>query len=260
MISAGVLLPVTLTAAYFGGWAFTVLVLIAVLLAVREWDRLCGGSGQDTVTLAQAVVVTGAVVLAGYNAFAHAVELIGAGVVLVAVVALINRRQLLWPMLGVMYTAVPATACIYLRADAEIGRALIMWLFVVVWTTDMAAFFAGRALGGPRLAPRISPGKTWAGVLGGTAAAAIVGIVVAWVGGLTPGVGFALLGVVVAVVAQLGDLVESWIKRNFDVKHSGTLIPGHGGVLDRVDSLVFAAPTVAGVALLAQEGGGLVWR
>lgn len=259
VISAGVLLPVALGTAYLGGWPFAVFILIASLLAVREWDRLCGGSGNDTITLTHAVVVVGAVVLAGYNAFTDAVELIGAGAILVAVVALINRRRVLWPFIGVVYIAAPATACIYLRADAEIGRALIMWLFIVVWTTDVGAFLAGRAIGGPKLAPHISPGKTWAGVIGGIGAATIAGVVTAWVGGLAPSVVFALLGVALAIAAQLGDLAESWIKRNFHAKHSGTLIPGHGGVLDRVDGLVFAAPALAGVALLTQ-GGAQLWR
>ena len=259
VISAGVLLPVALGTAYLGGWPFAVFILIASLLAVREWDRLCGGSGNDTITLAHAVVVAGAVVLAGYNAFGDAVELIGAGAILVGVVALINRRRVLWPLIGVVYVAVPATACIYLRADAEIGRALIMWLFVVVWTTDAGAFIVGRAIGGPKLAPRISPGKTWAGMIGGIGAATIAGVVMAWAGGLVPSVVFAVLGVAVAIAAQLGDLAESWIKRNFHAKHSGTLIPGHGGVLDRVDGFVFAAPALAGVALMTQ-GSALLWR
>jgi phosphatidate cytidylyltransferase len=128
-----------------------------------------------------------------------------------------------------------------------------VWLLLVVWTTDIGAYFAGRSIGGPKLAPRISPGKTWAGLVGGMAAAGLVG------GLLTAlaGAGFWLaagLGALLAAVAQAGDLFESRLKRHAGVKDSGHLIPGHGGLLDRIDGLVFAAPTFALVVALMGQG------
>ena len=143
---------------------------------------------------------------------------------------------------------------LWLRGVPELGLALLVWLFVVVWTTDTAAYFAGRAIGGPRLAPAISPSKTWAGLCGGMLGAALTGALAAWLLGSGRLLQAAGLGALLAVVAQLGDLVESGSKRAAGVKDSGTLIPGHGGLLDRVDGLLFAAPVFAAMVWLATHG------
>jgi phosphatidate cytidylyltransferase len=142
--------------------------------------------------------------------------------------------------LGVVYLGLPALALLDLRNVPASGPALLLWLFLVVWTTDIAAYLVGRAIGGPKLAPRISPGKTWAGLAGGVTGAALVGAVTAGTLGGIPWLG-ALLGGFLALVAQAGDLFESHLKREAGVKDSGTLIPGHGGALDRLDGLLFVA-------------------
>ena len=139
------------------------------------------------------------------------------------------------------------------------GLAIILWLLAVIWATDIGAYFAGRGIGGPKLAPRISPKKTWAGLAGGMIAAGAVGATAAIVLDWPNAPGVILFSIGLAVIAQGGDLMESAIKRAFKVKDSGSLIPGHGGLLDRLDGLMTAAPSVAAVALIGGEGV-LAWR
>lgn len=147
-----------------------------------------------------------------------------------------------WPVLGLVYAGLLAIALVALRGEGAAGLSATLYLFAVVWATDILAYFVGRAAGGPKLAPAISPGKTWSGAAGGTAAAALAGILVAVELGSPLGWGALLaLTLVLSVVSQCGDLFESWIKRRFGVKDSSRLIPGHGGVMDRVDGLAVAA-------------------
>ncbi len=157
-----------------------------------------------------------------------------------------------WLAIGLVYVAVPCIALVWLRAE-PLGRETIMWLFAVVWATDIGAYFTGRGVGGPKLAPRISPGKTWSGLAGGVACAAAVGLAAAVLLGVADAWRLAVAGALLALVAQGGDLWESMVKRRFHAKDSGTLIPGHGGVLDRLDGLMAAAPAVAAATLACNE-------
>ena len=147
-----------------------------------------------------------------------------------------------------LYAIPPAIALIFVREQAERGLLLTLWTLAIVWATDIGAYFAGRAIGGPKLAPRLSPNKTWAGLIGGMIAAAVVGALIAWQGDL-PAFCW-ITGGGLAVAAQMGDLFESWLKRRSGVKDSGKLLPGHGGVLDRLDGVVPVA-VVVGTALAA---------
>ncbi|HZV20948.1 MAG TPA: phosphatidate cytidylyltransferase, partial [Hyphomicrobiales bacterium] len=157
----------------------------------------------------------------------------------------------------------PAIALIAIRQDPDYGFQAILFLFIVVWTADTAAFFTGRLLQGPKLAPSISPNKTWSGLIGGTLAAGAAGVAFgAWLGHTS----LPILGgisVMLALIAQVGDLGESFIKRFFGVKNTSGLIPGHGGVLDRLDGLVFAAMGAGLVAIVTnplKPGGALlIW-
>lgn len=164
------------------------------------------------------------------------------------------NMQPLWLVLGVIYIAVPCIAVIWLRADPETGLATVLWLLAVIWGTDTGAYFAGRGIGGPKLAPRISPKKTWAGLGGGMIAAGAVGGATAAILGLSNASALVAFSILLAVIAQGGDLLESAVKRHFKVKDSGNIIPGHGGLLDRLDGLMTAAPAVAAVALISGEG------
>ncbi len=167
------------------------------------------------------------------------------------------RTRLRWSAIGLVYIAVPCIAILWLRA--AFGWQTIFWLFAVVWATDIGAYFAGLGFGGPRLAPRISPHKTWSGLVGGVVCAAAVGAATAVLLGLPHLPRLAFLSALLALVAQAGDLWESMVKRRFHAKDSGTLIPGHGGLLDRLDGLMAAAPAVAAATLIGGESV-LAWR
>ena len=163
-----------------------------------------------------------------------------------------------WMALGVVYIALTCWALWRLRLDVEWGRMTLFWLLAVVWGADTGGFVFGQSLRGPKLAPAISPNKTWSGFLGGTLIAAIGGwAVVAYMRG-NAGVEVALFSAAIGVVSQIGDLFESWIKRRFGVKDSGSIIPGHGGLFDRVDGLV-AAAFAATLINISFKSNLLVW-
>jgi phosphatidate cytidylyltransferase len=253
-VASGVVLgAVALVSVALGGWYFALLVIAAIVLMAREWAGLAanaGRRGQLVILLGALLLPTAAVALVMRDEAEAAVGVLALGVLATAGAAgILAPRGTARAGLGVLYLGLPTIALVWLRNDPDHGRAAILWLLLVVWTTDVAAYFAGRAIGGPKLAPRISPGKTWAGLLGGMAGAGLVGALGAWLFGGLAGVG-ALLGALLAAVAQAGDLFESWIKRVAGVKDSGQLIPGHGGILDRVDGLLFAAPAFAAFAAL----------
>jgi phosphatidate cytidylyltransferase len=168
-----------------------------------------------------------------------------------ASLALAERR--IWVAGGVPYAGALALAPIVLRSDGEHGFLAVIFLFAIVWTTDIGAYFVGRAIGGPKLVPQVSPNKTWAGALGGMAAAVVVAVAAAKAAALTNLFAIAMLAVVLSVCAQGGDLFESILKRRFGAKDSSRLIPGHGGLMDRLDGFVTAG--VAAVLIGLARGG-----
>ena len=154
-----------------------------------------------------------------------------------------------WMVAGFVYALLPALGLLWLRDRAPQGLELVFWVFIVTWTTDIGAFFAGRAIGGPKLAPSISPNKTWAGLVGGMISAGLAGW--AWTQYVMLPVSLIWFAPAFAAAAQGGDLFESWLKRRAGAKDSGTMLPGHGGILDRLDGLVVVATLTA----LFQVGG-----
>jgi len=160
-----------------------------------------------------------------------------------------------WRYLGVPYVGLPALALVLLRDDPDYGFAAVLWVFLIVWAADTLAYFAGRVIGGPKLAPRISPKKTWAGLGGAVLGSALVSIIFAYVAPLNGVLALAVLAGCLAVVEQAGDLFESSLKRFHGVKDSGSLIPGHGGIIDRVDGLVAVAVVAALVGFFRDQGG-----
>ncbi len=163
---------------------------------------------------------------------------------------------------GVPYLGCAAVALVWLRGRPDVGLRDTLFLIAAVWGSDIGAFAIGRLVGGPRMAPAISPGKTWSGAVGGLVAAAIAGVVVVWWSGDVVEAGVVIAALALAVAAQCGDLLESAIKRALGVKDSGGLIPGHGGVLDRLDGMLIAAPVAAVLAMAAGQGQVVwgVWR
>ena len=247
--TGAVLIAVTLAAVWAGGLAFTALVALAVLLMFAEWcvmHRVPRGLRQAGLVILAVVVA-----LASYGPVAQALLVAVGGALLLGLFArsYIGGRAA-WLGAGILYCALPAIALIVLRGGRA-GFELTVWTLAIVWATDIFAYFAGRAIGGAKLAPAISPNKTWAGLAGGMAGAALVSVLIAQAfGGSLPVFRWALVaGAALALAAQGGDLFESWMKRRAGVKDSGTLLPGHGGVLDRLDGLVPVA--VLSAALFA---------
>jgi phosphatidate cytidylyltransferase len=248
-LSALALVPIALGIVLAGGWLYVGFVgLLAVLMAL-EWRRLSAARfgpeyGRLAGGLALAVGLA-ATILAALGRPREAVACVALGMVLAGILARTRAGAALWAGIGVALIAVPSVALVWLRAVPALGLDLLLWLLIVVWTTDTAAYLVGRRVGGPRLAPSISPGKTWSGLGGGVVGASLASLITTWVLGSERLVQAAGLGAVFAVLAQLGDLAESALKRRAGVKDSGSLIPGHGGVLDRVDGLLLTAPALA---------------
>jgi phosphatidate cytidylyltransferase len=254
VVSALAMMPVALGLVILGGWPFACLICLAVVLMAIEWrqltvacfDGLGGGlAGASVAGLGLAVVV-----LAGSGRPFDALLALLAGAVIAGLIAWRLGAPPLWIGLGAAYLALPALALVWLRGLPQFGLQIVVWLLAVVWTTDILAYLVGRTVGGPRLAPSISPGKTWSGLCGGVVAAALAGGVTAWAIGSERVAQAAGLGGLLAIISQIGDLIESTLKRRAGVKDSGTLIPGHGGVLDRLDGLILAAPVLALLGLM----------
>lgn len=239
-----VMIAVALAALWFGGIAFWLLASAAALLMLAEWAGLMRASrlwiGLSLAGLGFALLVAGPI---GAGVGQRAVALL---VALAIGIAALARRPRLGA--GLLYAGLPAFGLLFLRGQPD-GLALTLWTLAVVWATDIGAYFSGRAIGGPKLAPALSPNKTWAGLGGGVLAALLVGLAIAAGFGLPPTL--LLLGAPMAVLAQIGDLFESWLKRKAGVKDSGRLLPGHGGALDRLDGVV---PVAALMGLLAAMG------
>lgn len=235
---AVILVAVALGGLIVGGYALWLLVSLFALLMMIEWATLAGAEGADRWIAIGGVAVALVALAPG---FAHpgwlAVAIIvGAGVV----IGLITRNLQLGG--GAPYVCLPVLSLLFIRAEPS-GLTLAFWTLALVWATDIGAYFSGRLIGGPKIAPSVSPNKTWAGLGGGMLAALATGLLFHLFGGLT--IGLALASAALAVVAQAGDFFESAIKRNAGVKDSGTILPGHGGVLDRLDGVVPVAIVVA---------------
>lgn len=257
ILSALVLAPLPLVAIWFGGAFLASLTAAAAVVMAWEWGRLCGGGAAAPVLVgAVAVALTGA----SLSGFAAGLLLALVGAAIVWQVAVHRHAAApLWLAAGALWVALPCITLLWLARGGDAGRATLFWLFAVVWATDVGAYAIGRQLGGPLLAPRWSPRKTWAGLIGGTFCAALAGGATAGLMGAETVLPVMLVSAGLAVVEQFGDLAESVAKRRFGVKDASSLIPGHGGLLDRLDGLLAVIPAVA---LLTLFGGGsvLTWR
>jgi phosphatidate cytidylyltransferase len=265
VVSAAILAPLALVCLWVGGTAFQVLIVLASGGLAVEWVQLCR---QRVTGISGGIVVLG--VLAASVCAALGYALAGLGVVggatgLAFAIAArgggdFRGPSTLWLPLGLPYVGLCAIALIWLRANPSAGRSNLLFLLLLVWASDIGAYLAGRLLGGPRLAPSISPGKTWSGAAGGLAAAVAAGLACAFM--VQPPdspLRVICLAAGLGIIAQAGDLAESRIKRHFGVKDSGHLIPGHGGLFDRLDAVLAVAPVAAVLALFAGPGVAL-WQ
>lgn len=263
VVSGVVALPPVLAAIHFGAPFFTALVVAGSLILWWEWCHLCGQSVRAPASLAGSGFVLAALFAAAVGRPEAGLALAAAGSVLAWGWAAASGREAdrrhpvgdwggsRWIALGVLYIGLPTLLLLWLRD--EVGRLTVYWLFILVWATDTGAYVFGRLIGGPKLAPRVSPKKTWAGLAGGMACAAAIGGGFAVLVGAETWAGLAALSAGLAVVAQMGDLFESWVKRRFGVKDAGGIMPGHGGLLDRVDGLLAAVVVAALIAMVDQD-------
>jgi len=259
VLAALVLAPVTIGIAYAGGWLWALLVTLVSIGLFAEWLMVVG-AGSTALTGAGTIVIAmmGLCVAAGALKTAIVVGCVGG-----AIIMLIARGRFVWAGTGFAYASAALLASILVRKDLVNGFAALLFVLLVVWATDIGGYFAGRGIGGPKLWPRVSPKKTWAGALGGFAASLAVaaGFAACGIGKLVP---LLLVSAVLSVVSQLGDLFESAVKRRFGVKDSSHLIPGHGGLMDRLDGFV-AAILVAWIIGFLRHGvhsagsGLMVW-
>jgi phosphatidate cytidylyltransferase len=255
-----VLAPAAIAMAYAGGWLWTALVTLASIGLYVEWLTVVGEAKRTPAVASGGLGLALAGVLLGLGRVEIALIVLMLG--LVAVAFLTTERRL-WVVTGFGYAAAAELASVLVRLDPVQGWTALMLVLLVVWVTDIGGYFAGRGIGGPKLWPRVSPNKTWAGAIGGFAAS----LAVAW-GFAACGLGktsaLLLLGSVLSIASQLGDLFESAVKRRFGVKDSSHIIPGHGGLLDRLDGFV-AAVVLAAVFGLLRGGvdgvgrGLMVW-
>ncbi len=262
IVSAAVLAPLALFVAWIGDWPFALFWGAAAIAVLWEWTRLVAGPRHFLMLVSCASAIAVAGLVAWRDRPATGILLVGLGALAATIFAPRERR--FWITAGVGYAGTMLLAPVLLRADAQYGFLAIMLLFAVVWTTDVFAFFAGRAIGGPKLSVAISPKKTWAGAIAGALGAMVVAVIVAGLFGLLNSGTIAVIGLLLSVLAQLGDLLESWVKRQFRAKEASGLIPGHGGVMDRLDGFWTAALVGCLVGLLRggfdnAARGLLVW-
>ena len=260
VVSAVLLGAIVLSALILGGWPFAVIWLAAGIVFAAEWIGM-SAIAPRRLTLALSAATLFGLVLCLHGEAAPGITL-GVGLVGAILVTWVPKdgAARLRALAGLASAAVVALVPTALRDDPGIGLLGPAWMFAVVWTTDIVAYFTGRTLGGPKLMPRVSPKKTWSGALGGLAGGTLagVGIVVfardnGWSDLATaPLAGVALLSAVASILSQGGDLVESALKRHYGVKDSGRAIPGHGGVMDRLDGF-FAVALLAGFYLIARR-------
>ena len=248
--SAVAMVVAALGTLYLGGDAFALFWLAAAFAVSWEWQNLIVGEGR-----AARIAVGGAAVAAA-TAFGR-VAMPGAAALAIALLALAGgalagAERRVWAATGVVYAGAPAFAVCLLRESPDVGALAVAFLFAIVWGTDIFAYFGGRLIGGPKLWPRVSAGKTWSGTITGVVSGALLGLGAAYLGGgpqLASWPVF-MLGLAAAAFSQIGDLFESSVKRRFGVKDSSRLIPGHGGVMDRLDGFIFACVFAATVGLL----------
>jgi phosphatidate cytidylyltransferase len=260
VIAALVLAPLAIAIAYAGGWLWAALVTLAAIGLYVEWLMIVGGAREKRVVASgvAALAIAGFCLASGRLDASLVVLALGLGAV-----ALLSPERRQWNATGFVYAAAAQLASILVRFDQTSGFAALMLVLLVVWVTDIGGYFAGRGLGGPKLWPRVSPKKTWAGAIGGFAASLVIAAGAAALGAGKTGP-LLLLGAALSVASQLGDLFESAVKRRFGVKDSSHIIPGHGGLLDRLDGFVAAVVLAAifGVLRGGVDGVGrglMVW-
>lgn len=254
VISALVLAPLAIAALYFGDiWFFLFLAGAAAIMSY-EWCHASLETRPGLITLIMAASIIAALVFAREVAFLHLFAILLSGAVLMGIVAFASKKRdhLLAAFAGPFVIGVPVLSLLLLRDVPGSGFALTFSLFLVIWATDIGAYFSGKTIGGPKILPKISPNKTWAGLIGGMISAAIVALLANYflVNAAISPIAMLGLGAICAILAQVGDFSESAWKRYYGIKDASNLIPGHGGVMDRLDGVFLTAPLLTGLVLI----------
>jgi phosphatidate cytidylyltransferase len=268
--SALVLAPVAVAVAGLGGWIFVIAYAIAGGLVLWEWTFLVARRSDLRMLIPGGTALAIAAALAGEDQPTAAIAALAIGALIAGgTVALLphvdpEATSPGWAAAGVIYAGIAFIGPAALRGDPEKGFAALLFLFATVWATDILAYLVGRSLGGPLLWPRLSPKKTWAGAVGGLCGGVVAGASVAYLTAGTKPLVAGVLALILSIAAQGGDLFESWVKRRFGAKDAGALIPGHGGMMDRIDGFLAAAllALVLGslrLGIAASARGLLVW-
>ena len=270
IVSAVILAPLVLGCVYLGGWVFFLLCAAAAAGILWEWTRLIVGGADARMLLPGLAALAAALLLAGFDEPGAAAGTVVIGAVLAAAVVTAwplrfpARNPPLWAAAGVAYAGITFIGPALLRRDPILGLTAVLFVALSVWATDIFAYGTGRAIGGPLLWPRVSPNKTWAGAVGGLIGGVVAGTGVAYANGIGRLAAVGLIALMLSVLTQAGDLFESAVKRRFGAKDTGGLIPGHGGLMDRLDGFLVAALAALLIGVLRQgtdapAQGLLVW-
>ncbi|MDR3326191.1 MAG: phosphatidate cytidylyltransferase [Rhodospirillaceae bacterium] len=245
ILSAIILAPISILAVWIGSWVFVIFIGLIGSLLSWEWTKICRGYFGISGALISFMTIL--ISILGYKDPVSTAIVI---TITMLIIPIVDRKKVLWMIFGVLYIGLPCWSLVWLRGHECNTFFLLMFL---VWATDIGAYIVGSLTGGPKLLFIISPKKTWAGLFGGLLSASIVGVLM----GLEAGGSLFTLAVLsscLAIVAQIGDLSESCIKRHFGVKDSSNIIPGHGGAFDRLDGLLATAPVMVLLCLMIGDG------
>ncbi|MEM1380291.1 MAG: CDP-archaeol synthase [Pseudomonadota bacterium] len=255
VLTAAVLIPLALGSVAAGGRLYAALIAAMTIFLLFEWTRMVDGAEmrRGFYVLSATAAVASYLAAGGLPLWGLGAALMGGAIA--TVLEWPKPSPPSWPAVGALYIIVPAVAALWLRRDAPEGGFLTLLLFISVWAADSAAYLSGKSFGGPKLVPRISPNKTWAGAIGGVLGAGLAAGALALLVKPHEAGGSLLLGFVLGAAAVVGDIIESSIKRRYGVKDSGGAFPGHGGVLDRLDGFLFAVFALAVIVLLLQGVG-----
>jgi phosphatidate cytidylyltransferase len=251
IVSGATVAALALAVLIWGPVPFAILLAVIAAAMSWEWSRIVRGEGSDAVAVVHIATALTAAGLAAFGMAGLGLAAVAVGAITVAALAAGSGRVVLSGA-GVFYTGLPVIALEWLRGDGSLGLAAVLFILLAVVATDTAAYFTGRTFGGPKLWPRVSPNKTWSGLVGGVMAAALTGALFPHFAGSGWSSWLAGLGFFLGLVAQAGDLAESALKRHFGLKDASDLIPGHGGVMDRMDGIVTASIAAALIALASE--------
>ncbi len=252
LLSAFFLIAISVVGTVLGTWYFAALILAVSFLMAWEWHKLAHNNETVFFLILQCISISLAVILAVTHYYPAAIVSLILGFVAIHILSagkMVKSKAPIWSSVGCLYIGLPSIALIWFREDPQFGFATVLYLYILTWSTDSAAYLGGKTIGGFKLLPSVSPNKTWAGFFSGLLACLIVGFMFTLFYSNIDLLHVSVISIALGIAVQLGDLSESAMKRKFGLKDTSGLIPGHGGILDRVDGMVFSVCLAALIAL-----------